>query len=77
MRNRTTVRLTLTEAKEKTLSMWAAGGKTEQRIAQRAKVILLSVAGVSLPEISRKTGLSTQNASKWRIRFMEQNRPRS
>lgn len=72
MRNRTTVRLTLTEAEEKTLSMWAAGGKTEQRIAQRAKVILLSVAGVSLPEISRKTGLSTQNASKWRIRFMEQ-----
>ncbi len=34
-------------------------------------MILLSVAGLSLPEISRKTGLSTQNASKWLIRFME------
>jgi transposase len=71
MRTRTVVHLTLTETEEKTLPMWAGAGKTEQRMAQRAKVILLSVAGLSLPEISRKTGLSTQNASKWRIRFME------
>ena len=72
MRTRTVVHLTLTESEEKTLKMWAGAGKTEQRMAQRAKVILLSVAGLSLPEISRKTGLSTQNASKWRIRFMAQ-----
>jgi len=69
-RTRTVVHLTLTESEEKTLKMWAGAGKTEQRMAQRAKVILLSVKGLSLPEISRKTGLSTRNASKWRIRFM-------
>ena len=70
MRTRTVVHLTLTESEEKTLKMWAGAGKTGQRMAQRAKVILLSVEGLSLLEISRKTGLSTQNASKWRIRFM-------
>jgi hypothetical protein len=33
MLTRTVVHLTITETEEKTLSMWAGAGKTEQRMA--------------------------------------------
>lgn len=54
-----------------TLKMWGRSGKTEQRLSQRARVILLSSAGNSLKEISKQTGLSWQNCLKWRARFQE------
>ena len=52
--------------------MWASAGKTEQRIAQRAKVILLTAQGRRLPEISQRSGLSRQNCSRWRERFLRE-----
>jgi putative transposase len=78
-----TVRINLTPEEQETLTMWAKAGTTEQRLSQRAKVILYSAQGMALPEISRQSGLSRQNCSRWRARFVSerlaglQDRPRS
>jgi transposase len=67
-----TVNIKLTPEEEQTLTMWAKAGTTEQRMAQRAKVILLSAQGLGLPEVVQGSGLSRQNCSKWRVRFLSQ-----
>ena len=68
---RTIVRIKLSREEEETLRMWVGAHKTEQRMAQRAKVILFSAEGLNLDEISTRSGLSPQNCSKWRVRFMK------
>ena len=50
--------------------MWAGSGKTEQRMALRARVILLASNGRSLKEIEAETGLNWQSCLKWRKRFL-------
>ena len=78
-----TVRIELTTEEKQTLTMWSKAGTTEQRLAQRALVILASAQGLDLPEVCRQSGLSRQNCSKWRTRFVAerlpglQDRPRS
>jgi len=65
------ISITLTEEERKTLTMWSKAGKTEKRYAQRAQVILYSSEGYSLPEISLKSGISRQNCTRWRMRFLD------
>ena len=72
MLQRTRVQIELSPEEKQTLSMWTRAGTSQQRLCQRARVILLSDQGLSLPEISRKSGLSPQNCSKWRVRFLSQ-----
>jgi transposase len=43
--------------------------KTEQRLAKRARVVLLAADGVSTRQIARTVGFSIGKASQWRIRF--------
>lgn len=69
---RAKISIALSEEDEKTLRMWASAGTIEQRMAQRAKVILLSAEGLTLPEISLRSGLSPQNCTRWRKRFKEE-----
>jgi len=57
------------EEQYQTLKMWERSGKTEQRLAQRARIILLSSQGKTLKEIAKEVGLSWQNCLKWRARF--------
>lgn len=59
----------MTEEQRTTLQMWTKSGKTEQRLSQRARVILLSSEEKTLKEISGLVGLSEQNCGKWRQRF--------
>lgn len=66
------IAITLMKEEQKTLNIWAAAGKTEQRYVQRAKVILYSAAGLPLSEVSRRSGLSRQNCTRWRMRFLEE-----
>ena len=66
------VRLDLNQEQRTTLLMWVGSGKTEQRLALRAKVILLASEGLSLHNIAEKTGLNWQSCLKWRKRFLEQ-----
>lgn len=67
-----TVNIKLRPEEEQTLIMWTKAGTTEQRMAQRAKVILLSAQGLPLPDVAQGSGLSRQNCSKWRVRFLSQ-----
>lgn len=65
------VRVGLTPEQEATLKMWAGSGKTEQRMALRARVVLLAAEGHTLMKISEQTGLSVRICLKWRKRFLE------
>ena len=64
-------RLELSNEERMTLSMWVSAHKTEKRMAVRAEVILLAAEGLALKEISKRSGLSWQNAGKWRRRFKQ------
>jgi len=70
-----TVRIELTTEEEQTLTMWSKAGTTEQRLAQRARVILASAQGQDLREVVHQSGLSRQNCSKWRARFVAERLP--
>lgn len=65
------IRVDLTSEQSATLKMWAGSGKSEQRMALRARVILLAASGLSLKEITSETGLSFRICHKWRKRFLE------
>jgi len=64
------VKVELTEEQAATLRMWAGSGKTEQRLALRARVVLLAADGLGLKEIEGKSGLNWQSCLKWRKRFL-------
>lgn len=64
------IHIELSDEEAKTLKMWANAGKTEQRIALRARVILYAAEGFTLKEIEEKTGLGWQSCLKWRKRFL-------
>lgn len=59
----------LNEEERATLEYLARAGKSEQRLAQRARVILGAAEGLSLKDISQRTGLSVNACLKWRKRF--------
>ncbi len=52
--------------------MWTTAGRTEQRLAKRAQVVLCAAAGMGLKDMESKTGLSWQSCLKWRKRFVQQ-----
>ena len=64
----------LTEEQESTLKMWANSGKTEQRLALRARVILLAAQRVGVKAIQERIGLHWQSCMKWRKRFLDSGR---
>ena len=64
-----TKRLELTPEDLATLRLWEASGKTEQRLAVRARVVLAAAEGLSLKAIAEKTGLGYNSCLKWRKRF--------
>lgn len=43
--------------------------KTEQRIAQRSRIVLLAAEGLGTNEIARKLDIRAATVSKWRTRF--------
>jgi putative transposase len=66
---RRSVKFELTGEQEATLKMWVGSHKTQQRHSRRAQVILLSAQGLTLEEISARSGLNRTNCMKWRKRF--------
>ncbi|MDR2487989.1 MAG: helix-turn-helix domain-containing protein, partial [Desulfovibrio sp.] len=65
------IRVALTAEQGSTLKMWANSGKTEQRPALRAKVILLAPQGVGVKAMQEHVGLNRQSCLKWRKRFLK------
>lgn len=64
-------RIELSAEEEKTLCMWTRAGTTEQRLAKRARIILLLAEGLPVGEVSRQGGMSEISVFKWKRRFLE------
>ncbi|MGH8923847.1 MAG: IS630 family transposase [Acidimicrobiia bacterium] len=53
------------------LEGWVRASSTEQRLVERARVVLLAAEGLSNLEVADRLGMVRQTASKWRERFRE------
>ena len=58
-----------------TLEAWANGRKTQVRIAERARVVLLAAEGKQNLEIATILSISVQKAARWRWRFLAKGLP--
>src|SRR5437667_3278776 len=47
----------------------ARSTKTEHRLRQRARIVLLAADGVAARAVGRAVGCTTGTASKWRVRY--------
>jgi transposase len=61
----------LTPEEETTLRQWTRQGTSEQRLVERARVILLSNEGLTVAKIAQRLDTRTARVSKWRQRFAQ------
>ena len=61
----------LTTAERTELEGLARSTKTEYRLRQRARIVLLAAEGMASRAIGRAVGCTTGTASKWRVRYAE------
>jgi len=61
----------LSEEERAELDALARSTKTEHRLRQRARIVLLAAEGVATRAIGREVGCTTGTASKWRVRYAE------
>lgn len=64
--------ITLTDPQRATLTKWSRGKRTEARLVDRARIVLLAADGRQNIEIAAELGVSRQKAARWRGRFIEQ-----
>jgi transposase len=65
-------RIQLTKDEEATLRDWTRRGTTEQRLTDRARIILLSHEGLTVEKIAERLGTRPARVSKWRQRFVRE-----
>ena len=61
--------IVLTAEERSTLEGWVRSSKTERRLVERARVVLLAAAGMASRAIGRELGCARGAVSKWRVRF--------
>ena len=61
----------LTDAERVELEGLVRSTRTEHRLRQRARIVLLAAEGTATRAIGRKVGCTTGTASKWRVRYAE------
>jgi transposase len=61
--------IALTAAERTTLAGWVRSGKTEHRLVERARIVLLAGAGWGSRAIAREVGCARGVVSRWRVRF--------
>ena len=61
----------LTDEERSALDRLVRSTKTQHRLRQRARIVLLAAGGLATREIGRKVGCTTGTASKWRVRYAE------
>ena len=59
----------LTQDERTVLEGFVRSTKTEYRLRQRARIVLLAACGMATRAIGREVGCTTGTASKWRVRF--------
>ena len=64
--------ITLSFEEEQTLRHWMQAHKTERRMAERARIVLLAAAGATTSAIAQQLETPPSRVSKWRLRFAEQ-----
>jgi putative transposase len=64
------VKFELIAEQEATLKMWAGSHRSQKRDMRRAQATLLSSQGLTLEEISARSGLNRINCLKWRKRLV-------
>lgn len=64
-------RLTLSPSERERLEVWARRRKTEQALALRARMILLSASSMTNTAIAERLDVRKQTVGKWRQRFIE------
>lgn len=64
----------LTKEERAELDSLARSTKTEHRLRQRARIVLLAAGGTASRAIGRTVGCTTGTASKWRVRYAEKRR---
>ncbi len=64
--------ITLSDEERVTLTAWTRAGNTEQRYAERARMILAAAAGQPTQAIADALGTWPARVSKWRTRFAAQ-----
>ena len=62
-------RLRVTDSDRQLLRIWIRAGTTPQRIARRARIVLLAAEGCSSREIAQRLSVSTHTVSLWWRRF--------
>ena len=68
----TPVILTMKERAD--LDRLARSTRTEHRLRQRARIVLLAADGMASRAIGRAVGCTTGTVSKWRVRYAEKRR---
>ena len=63
-------KLTLSAEERETLERWTRRRKTNQALAQRARIILAAASGRSNTEVAAGLGVIKQTAGTWRSRFL-------
>jgi len=66
---KTATPISLSESERATLEGWLRAGSTEQRHAERARMILAADEGAGTLEIARRLGTRPARVAKWRTRF--------
>ena len=64
--------IALTAAERATLTGWARSGKTEHRLVERARMVLLAGDGWGSRAIAREVGCARGVVSRWRVRFAKE-----
>lgn len=61
--------IVLSESEKESLESWLRAGSTEQRHAERARIVLAANEGLGTVEIAGRLGTRPARVSKWRTRF--------
>jgi len=62
-------RIELSVVERQALEGWVRASSSEQRLVERARIVLLAAQGCSNEEIAAELGVVRQTAAKWRERF--------
>src|ERR1700683_4901606 len=63
--------ISLSPEEESTLRQWLRAGTTEQRMTERAQIVLLASQGQSTVQIAASLRTRPARVSKWRQRFAQ------
>ena len=64
----------LSQEEKGVLKSWSQSGRTEQRLAERARMILALAEGQTNREVALRLRTRQARVSKWRTRFAQQGR---